>query len=117
MLFLDWQCYLGLASRAVLGNAAHDEQQFEAVVRTARVLLAEGKVQEASLLARRSMAAFGCKDRCAQLLLAPHGFDHMHVPMNLHATELPFCPADGCRESGYGKYCMGQITAYSQHWP
>lgn len=48
---------------AVLGNAAHDEQQYEAVVRTARALLAEGKVQEASQLAHRSVAAFGSKDR------------------------------------------------------
>lgn len=50
--------------KAVLGNAAHDEAQFEAVVRTARALLGEGRFQEAQHLAKRSMAAFGrSKDR------------------------------------------------------
>ena len=46
-----------------LGNAAHDEQQFEAVVRTARALLAEGGAEQAAQLARRSMAAFGRRDK------------------------------------------------------
>ena len=61
-------CALRLC-RSVLGNAAHDRQQFEAVVRTARALLSESQLDQAGQLARRSMAAFACKDRCWHSIL------------------------------------------------
>ncbi|KAK9787253.1 hypothetical protein WJX73_002044, partial [Symbiochloris irregularis] len=57
-----------------LGNAAHDREQFEAVVRAARALLTSGRLEEAADMAQRSSSLFACKDRsrndALQLVLA-----------------------------------------------